>query len=77
MLHIYVCMYKVSDFYHWGQGGKMELGHNLNVLCNSLIIKITMRFRVTRNSCDKSASEDYLPPPGTIGHHWSSYSSHV
>ena len=48
----------------------MELGHKLNVLCNSLVIKITMRFKVTRNSCDKSASEDYLPPSGAIGHHW-------
>lgn len=55
----------------------MELGHKLNVLCNSLVIKITMRFKVTRNSCDKSASEDYLPPSGAIGHHWSSNSSHI
>lgn len=75
---MYVCTKYQTSTTGAGRGwGGMELGHNLNVLCNSLIIKITMRFRVTRNSCDKSASEDYLPPLGTIGHHWSSYSSHV
>ena len=69
----YIFMYVQSiKLLKLGPGGKMELGHNLNVLCNNLVIKITVRFKVTRNSCDKSASEDYLPPPGAIGHHWSS-----